>query len=117
MTNLKQEAKEVAAVFGWVAAGIATVFGLGVVTLYFNGYFAPKVEEVRRNTYVQSESHVRGTVMDLRKLKLEYEKEKDPAAKSTLLGIARDTASQVPIQLLPLDLQTFVRDINNGYQQ
>ena len=78
----------------------------------FRSVFAPKYEQIRRDTYVQSESHVRGTINDLQKQQIEYLKEKDPATKDALASVIRQTASQVPSNLLPTDLRSFVFSLN-----
>jgi len=78
----------------------------------FRSVFAPKHEQIRRDTYVQSESHVRGTILDLQKRQIEYLKEKDPATKEALVSVIRQTASQVPSDLLPPDLRSFVFSLN-----
>jgi hypothetical protein len=78
----------------------------------FRSVFAPKYEQIRRDTYVQSESHVRGTIIDLQKQQIEYLKEKDPATKEALASVIRQTASQISSDLLPPDLRSFVSSLN-----
>jgi hypothetical protein len=80
--------------------------------VFFRSVFAPKYEQIRRDTYVQSESHVRGTIIDLQKQQIEYLKEKDPATKEALASVIRQTAAQVPSNLLPSDLRSFIFSLN-----
>jgi hypothetical protein len=95
---------------------IATLLGLTWAGAYhdviFRSVFAPKYEQIRRDTYVQSESHVRGTIIDLQKQQIEYLKEKDPATKEALASVIRQTATQVSSNLLPSDLRSFVFSLN-----
>ena len=95
---------------------VAAIVGLAWAGTYhdviFRSVFAPKYEQIRRDTYVQSESHVRGTILDLQKRQIEYLKEKDPATKVALASIIRQTASQVPSDILPPDIRSFVFSLN-----
>lgn len=105
-----------------VGIGLAGIAGVGIllgaasyVGIGLQGFFAPKVEQIRRNTYVQSESHVRGTIVELRKLKREYAKENSPEEKSALLSMARDQFSEVPQDYIPADLLDFQDKALTGY--
>jgi hypothetical protein len=95
---------------------IAALLGLTWTGAYhdviFRSFFAPKYEQIRRDTYVQSESHVRGTIIDLQKQQIEYLREKDPATKEALASVIRQTATQVPSNLLPSDLRSFIFSLN-----
>lgn len=104
--------KEILGVVSVVAALVGLTWAGAYHGVIFRSVFAPKYEQIRRDTYVQSESHVRGTILDLQKRQIEYLREKDPATKEALASIIRQTASQVPSDLLPPDLRSFVFSLN-----
>jgi hypothetical protein len=110
-TTTQSTMKEILGAVSAVAAIIALTWAGTYHDVIFRSVFAPKHEQIRRDTYVQSESHVRGTILDLQKRQIEYLKEKDPATKEALASIIRQTASQVPAQLLPPQLQSFLSEI------
>ena len=103
--------KEILGAVSVVAALVGLTWAGAYHGAIFRSVFAPKYEQIRRDTYVQSESHVRGTILDLQKRQIEYLKEKDPATKEALASIIRQTASEVPTQLLPIQLQSFLSEI------
>lgn len=103
--------KEILGATSAVAAIVALAWAGTYHDVIFRSVFAPKYEQIRRDTYVQSESHVRGTILDLQKRQIEYLKEKDPATKVALASIIRQTASEVPTQQLPPQLQSFLSEI------
>jgi len=104
--------KEILGAVSVVAALVGLTWAGTYHDVIFGSVFAPKYEQIRRDIYVQSESHVRGTILDLQKQQIEYLKEKDPATKEALASIIRQTASQVPSDLLPPDLRSFVFSLN-----
>lgn len=113
--KINQEVKEYASAMGIAVVTIASVgviaLMVGGVTLALNGIMSPKIEQIRRNTYVQSESHVRGTVTQMRKLMVEYQREKDPAAKGTLAAMIKSESAEIPLDLMPADVSNFVKSL------
>jgi hypothetical protein len=87
---------------GWVATYHSVQFG---------SFFAPKFEQVRRNTYTQSESYVRGAIQDVQKLRSDYLKEKDPAVKAALAETIIQTISGVDINSFPPNLKSFIQNL------
>jgi hypothetical protein len=90
-----------------VAGGGILIFAATSMGVGMQGFFAPKVEQIRRNTYTQSESHVRGTIKELRYLSLQYGQEKTVAGQRAILSLARAQFSEIPQDLLPSDLLDF----------
>ena len=88
---------------------IGAVWAATYHSLFFQSVFAPKFEQVRRKTYTQSESYVRGTIQDLQKLQVEYLKEKDPDVKAALKHTIIQTASGAT-ELTP-ELDSFISKI------
>ena len=82
---------------------------LGLLSFAF---FAPKVEQVRYNTFKQSQTYNDGMVRDLQNLRLEYLRG-NPDQQAAMKGIVQHRFSVYPIDKLPFDLQSFYQSINN----
>jgi hypothetical protein len=86
---------------------------LGLVSFAF---FSPKVEQVRYNTFKQSQSYNDGMIRDLEQLKLQYITAL-PEQKVALRGIIIHRFSVYDTNALPQDLQAFYYSITQGVQQ
>ena len=73
-------------------------------------FFAPKVEQVRYDTFKNSQSFNDGMVRDLENLKMEYLRS-NPEQKVALKAIVLHRFSVYPIAQLPADLQQFYYDV------
>ena len=98
---------------------VGGVFTLGAVTwgvayhdLIFTSFFAPKYENVRRNTFEQSKSFRTGAVQELQNMQFEYIKA-SPEHKKALADIIRHRATEVPEDAMPTDLQSFISNLPN----
>jgi hypothetical protein len=98
---------------------VGGVFTLGAVTwgvayhdLLFTAFFAPKYENVRRNTFEQSKSFRDGSVQELENMRFEYIKAA-PEHKKALADIIRHRATEIPIDAMPADLSAFVNTLSN----
>jgi hypothetical protein len=98
---------------------VGGVFTLGAVTwgvayhdLLFTAFFAPKYENVRRNTFEQSKSFRTGAVQELENMRFEYIKAA-PEHKKALADIIRHRATEIPIDAMPADLSAFVNTLSN----
>lgn len=72
--------------------------------------FAPKYEQVRRNTFEQSQAYNEGMRRDLENIRNQYLAATDPTAKVTLRATFIHRAEGYPNQL-PADLQAFYDSI------
>jgi hypothetical protein len=102
-----------------VLAIIGGFTGLGLITwgityhqLSFLSFFAPKFEDVRRNTYERSKSFRTGAVQELQNMQFEYIKAA-PAHKKALADVIRHRAVEVPADAMPSDLQSFISNLPN----
>ena len=86
---------------GWLASGN---------TLLLNKVFAPKFEEVRRDTFETSKAYRDGMAQELRALQIEYVKA-DDKIKPALASAIKHKAAGVPPEALPYDLNTFIREL------
>jgi hypothetical protein len=98
---------------------IGGVIGLGTLTwgiayhdLIFTSFFAPKFEDVRRNTFEHSKSFRNGAVQELQNMQFEYIKAA-PEHKKALADVIRHRAVEVPVDALPSDLQSFISNLPN----
>jgi len=102
-------------IFG-IVVGIAGAgaIGWGIVyhDLIFTSFFAPKFENVRRNTFEQSKSFRTGAVQELQNMQFEYIKA-SPEHKKALADIIRHRATEVPEDAMPTDLQSFISNLPN----
>lgn len=93
------------------------VLGLGITWLaqgtdfFLYKAFAPKYEQVRRETFEQSKAYNQGMVQELQNMQFEYEKTTDPKAKMALRPIILHRAADYDIDKLPADLRSFIQKL------
>jgi hypothetical protein len=104
--------KPILAIFGGVIGIGALTWGLTYHELIFTSFFAPKFENVRRNTFEQSKSFRTGAVQELQNMQFEYIKA-SPEHKKALADIIRHRAIEIPIDAMPADLSAFVNTLSN----
>jgi hypothetical protein len=97
--------------------GLCAVFIIAAVAFFFQGsdfflykIFAPKYEQVRRNTFEQSQAYNEGMRRDLENIHNQYLAASDPAAKAALKATFIHRAEGYPNDL-PADLQSFYNSI------
>ena len=88
----------------------AVTWGVAYHDLIFTSFFAPKFENVRRNTFEQSKSFRTGAVQELQNMQFEYIKA-SPEHKKALADIIRHRAIEVPADAMPTDLQSFISNL------
>jgi hypothetical protein len=76
-------------------------------------YFAPRTEQVRRETFEQSKAYNEGTAQELRRMQLEYVKA-TPEQKAALASIILHQMAGYDEEKLPYDLREFLRSIKQG---
>ena len=102
--------KPLLAIVGGVIGLGALTWGITYHELIFTSFFAPKFEDVRRNTFERSKSFQTGAVQELQNMQFEYIKA-DPAHKVALADIIRHRAVEVPADAMPTDLQSFISNL------
>jgi len=102
--------KPILAIFGGVIGVGALTWGLAYHELIFTGFFAPKFEDVRRNTFERSKSFRTGAVQELQNMQFEYIKA-SPEHKKALADVIRHRAAEVPSDAMPSDLQSFISNL------
>lgn len=96
---------------GMITLGAVT-WGVSYHGLIFTSFFAPKYENVRRNTFEQSKSFRTGAIQELQNMQFEYLKA-EPEHKLALKDIIIHRAAEVPENAMPLDLQSFISNLRN----
>ena len=76
--------------------------------------FAPKYEQVRRETFEQSKAYNTGMVQELQNMQFDYEKTPDPKAKAALASVILHRAADYPMEKMPTDLQAFIQKLKSG---
>lgn len=104
--------KPILAIVGGVVGIGAFVWGVAYHDLLFTAFFAPKYENVRRNTFEQSKSFRTGAIQELQNMQFEYIKA-SPEHKAALADIIRHRAAEVPADAMPTDLQNFISNLPN----
>ena len=102
--------KTILAIVGGVIGFGALTWGIAYHDLLFTAFFAPKYENVRRNTFEQSKSIRTGAVQELKNMQFEYIKAA-PEHKAALADIIRHRAAEVPADAMPSDLQSFISNL------
>lgn len=85
-----------------------------VLTAYDFGmykFWAPKQENVRREVFTNTQSYVQGKITALSNERLEYQTTTDRAQKDALRNMILTEAAQIQMELLPPELQAFIRSI------
>jgi hypothetical protein len=101
------------AVVGGVLTLGAVTWGVAYHDLIFTSFFAPKFENVRRNTFEQSKSFRTGAVQELENMRFEYIKAA-PEHKLALKDIIIHRATEVPEDALPQDLYNFIQGLKSN---
>lgn len=109
--------KEFLNVLGGIAAVvllIAALLGLTWVVqgneFFLHRYFAPKMEDVRRETFEHSKAYNQGMVQELQNMQFEYVKAK-PEHKDALASIILHRVADYDIEKLPENLRRFVGEL------
>jgi uncharacterized protein YsxB (DUF464 family) len=111
------KAKVALAAFGTILAFLAIVVGL---TFFGNELdyrtakrYAPLQEQVRRNTFEQSQSYNEGMIRDLENIHNQYLHSTNDAEKTSLALTFVQRAEAYPnFDALPADLQSFYHSVN-----
>lgn len=105
--------------FQFIGYALLAIFTLSLLAFAGNSmgllsfaFFAPKVEQVRYNTFKQSQTYNDGMLRDLQNLRLEYLRG-NPDQQAALRAIVLQRFSVYPIEQLTPDLQSFYLSINH----
>ena len=113
---LKGENVEKAKIAGMVAGIVFLLLGF-VWMMQGNDFFlfkvfAPKYEQVRRETFEQSKAYNQGMIQELQNMQFEYIKA-DHKHKEALSSVILHRAADYPIDKMPAELRAFINDLKN----
>ena len=89
---------------GWLGAGNE---------FFLYKYFAPKMEQVRRETFEQTKSYNQGMIQELQNMQFEYIQASNEH-KMALRSIILHRAADYPVDKMPVDLRQFIQQLKNG---
>lgn len=93
-----------------IAAGLGMTWVVQGNEFFLQKYFAPKMEDVRRETFEQSKAFNQGMVQELQNMQFEYIKA-DEKHKDALASIILHRVADYDVEKLPEDLRDFVRQL------
>lgn len=102
--------KEFFVSIGGLIIVIGFFMGLGYLSYLGYAFYAPRYEQVRYDTFKESQSYNDGMLRDLQDLKMEYMKANDEQ-KAMLKAIVLHRFSVYNINRLPTDLQVFYNSV------
>ena len=112
--DVKEEMSIAGSVFLWGAVAIVLFAILGFLANALGfvsfSFWAPKVEQVRYDTFKQSQAYNEGMVRDLENLKIEY-MNGNADQKASMRGIILHRFAVYDTNKLPEDLKTFYSSI------
>ena len=105
--------KPILAIVGGVVGFGGLIWGVAYHDLLFTAFFAPKYENVRRNTFEQSKSFRTGAVTELQNMQFEYIRS-DAEHKLALKDIIIHRSAEVPEDAMPQDLYNFIQGLKSN---
>jgi hypothetical protein len=106
--------KNVFAIGGGLAAFVVVAIGLVWIfqgnEFFMYRWFAPKYEDVRRETFEHSKAYRQGAVQELQNMQFEYAKA-DDAHKDALASIILHRAADLDEEVMPPDLRAFIHQL------
>lgn len=113
--NDMKEAAQVGTIFGLVVSTFYTILAVFIVvgsilSFYLYSYFAPKYEQVRYDTFKQSQTYNDGMLRDLQDLQMEYMKANDEQ-KAAMKAIILHRFAVYDVDRLPIDLRSFYQSV------
>jgi hypothetical protein len=93
--------------------GIMILLGMWLIqgnAFFMYKFFAPQVEQVRRETFEQSKAYNQGMIQELQNMQFEYIKA-DDKHKDALASIILHRVADYDEDKLPNDLRTFIQQL------
>jgi len=112
MEDIKSSISAIGALVMFVVAVVVLGFVLNLAGLAQFSFFAPKVEQVRYNTFKESQAFNEGTVRELYSYQREY-LAADDVHKAGIRSMILHTFSTYPKDRLPADLQAFYDQVQS----
>ena len=108
-------------VIGIVLLGIVVILGLTWAgqgnDFFMFKVFAPKYEQVRRETFEQTKSYNQGMIQELQNMRFDYVKTDNQQQRDALASIMLHRAADYPEDKMPNDLRSFIADLKRERTQ
>ena len=104
--------KTIAAIIGGILAILSVSWIVMGNDFFLNKFFAPKMEQVRRETFEQSKAYNQGMVQELQNMQFEYVKATSEQQKA-LRSIILHRAADYPEDKMPSDLSSFIQSLKS----
>lgn len=102
---------------GLAVVGILALIALGWIGeangLFMTKVFAPRYEQVRRQTFEQSKAYNQGMIQELQNMQFQYE-QADSGHKAALADIILHRAADYDENQLPTDLRSFITSLKHS---
>lgn len=105
--------KEIAAWVGGLVLVVGLIWALTGNSLALTKVFAPKFEQVRRETFEQSKAYRQGMVQELQNMQFQYV-QAAPEHQAALRSVILRRAADVPDDALTADLRAFVAQLRRA---
>jgi hypothetical protein len=107
---MKNILKVTGGVIGGLAGILLIMFLIQGTDFFLYKYFAPKQEQVRRETFEQSKAYNQGMIQELQNMQFEYVKA-DAEHQKALASIILHRAADYPEEKMPDDLRVFINQL------
>jgi dsRNA-specific ribonuclease len=97
-----------AMIVGCIVGLLALIWGVQGNDFFMYKVFAPKYEQVRRQTFEETKSYRQGMIQELQNMQFEYEKTNDKSAKDRMASIILHRSADFPEADMPSDLRSFI---------
>ncbi len=104
--------KATAAVIGGLILFLGLIWLIQGNDFFMYKYFAPKYEQVRRETFEQTKSYNQGMIQELQNMQFKYV-DSDSTGKEALASIILHRAADYDETKLPADLRDFIQKLRN----
>lgn len=91
-----------------IVLGVGSAFTIGLISLGYYSFFAPKYQAVERKVFEESPSFVQGKILNLTRLEMQYKAEKDPDSRAAIAALIKLEASTLKEDYIPATLGTFI---------
>lgn len=102
--------KSIASGIGVIVAFLALIWVIQGNDFFLYKAFAPKYEEVRRQTFEETKSYNQGMVQELQNMQFEYLKA-DNEHQRALASVILHRAADYPEDKMPADLREFIQKL------
>jgi len=108
--------KAIAIAIGCVIVFLIAVIGLTEFGFRLDQHYQPREEQVRRNTFAQSQTYNEGMARDLQNLRQAYLDADTPEKKGAIQSTVRQRYAGYDVDQLPPDLVLFYNKMLNPAQ-